>query len=611
MSEPQLIPRRVLFGNPERVSPQLSPDGEQLAFIAPHNDVLNVWLASPSGEHARVLTNDQDRGIRQFTWAHDRKHLIYMQDAGGDENWHVYVVEITTGATKDITPFDSVQARLVEIDKHFPNTIVLAINKDNPQLHDLYRYELDTETLTKVEENPGFLSWQVDKNFVARGAATMTPEGGAQLFYRANVDEEWKPIYEVDHEDSMAFGVLAFGENDDEMYITSSRGANAAELLILNAATSDTTRIAGDKNYDVAGVHINADTRRAQLVAFRKARMEYQVLDDSIAQDWENVRTLYDGDPFIENVTDDEMQWIIAFTSDIEGVVYFRYDRNSKKGTKLFSARPDLEKFSLAPMEPFKFKARDGLEVHGYLTFPPDSNRKNLPTVLNVHGGPWARDDWGYDGEAQWMANRGYLCVQVNYRGSTGYGKNFVNAGDHEWGGKMHDDLLDAIDYLIAEGTSDPEKIAIYGGSYGGYAALVGATFTPERFCCAVDIVGPSNLKTLIESIPPYWAPLKSQFDKRVGDLSTEPDFLWERSPLSRVENVSIPLLIAQGANDPRVKQAEAEQIVAALKEKGIPYEYELYADEGHGFAKPENRMDFYAKAEGFLAEHLGGRSEN
>jgi dipeptidyl aminopeptidase/acylaminoacyl peptidase len=301
--------------------------------------------------------------------------------------------------------------------------------------------------------------------------------------------------------------------------------------------------------------------------------------------------------------------WIVAFTTDDGPVRYWSWDRDAREGTFLFEHRPDLSRYRLAKVEPFTFTSRDGLEIHGYLSFPLGEERRNLPTVLNVHGGPWARDGWGYDPEAQWLANRGYLAVSVNFRGSTGYGKSFLNAGDKEWGAKMHDDLLDALDWCIAQGYTDANRVGIYGGSYGGYAALVGATFTPERFTCAVDVVGPSNLKTLIESVPPYWAPLIAQFHTRVGNPETEEEFLWSRSPLSRVDDISIPLLIAQGANDPRVKQAESEQIVAAMKERGIPHEYLLYEDEGHGFVKPENRLDFYARAERFLAEHLGGRA--
>jgi dipeptidyl aminopeptidase/acylaminoacyl peptidase len=261
-------------------------------------------------------------------------------------------------------------------------------------------------------------------------------------------------------------------------------------------------------------------------------------------------------------------------------------------------------------MEQFSFTSRDGLTIHGYATFPPGVERASLPTVLNVHGGPWARDEWGFDPEAQWLANRGYLCVQVNFRGSTGYGKSFVNAGDRQWGARMHDDLVDARAHVVGLGWTDPDRVAIYGGSYGGYASLVGAAFTPELFACAVDVVGPSNLVTLIRTIPPYWAPLVAQFHRRVGNPDTEEDFLWSRSPLSKASSISIPLLIAQGANDPRVKQDESEQIVAALREAGIEHEYLLFSDEGHGFAKPENRLRFYARAEAFLARHLGGRSE-
>ncbi|MBO0684142.1 MAG: S9 family peptidase, partial [Candidatus Dormibacteraeota bacterium] len=300
----------------------------------------------------------------------------------------------------------------------------------------------------------------------------------------------------------------------------------------------------------------------------------------------------------------------VAFTSDDGPVSYFTYDRVSATGRFLFSHRQELEGRPLAKMEPFSFVARDGLTIHGYLTFPQGVERRGLPAVLNVHGGPWSRDVWGFDLQAQWLANRGYLCVQVNFRGSTGYGKRFLNAGDREWGARMHDDLVDAVGWVADRGYADPRRIGIFGGSYGGYAALVGATFTPDLFACAVDLVGPSNLRTLLETVPPYWKPMIAEWHARVGNPETEADFLWSRSPLSRVDQIRIPLLIAQGANDPRVKQAESEQIVAALREKGIPHQYLLFGDEGHGFAKPENRLRFYAAAEEFLSRYLGGRCE-
>jgi dipeptidyl aminopeptidase/acylaminoacyl peptidase len=360
----------------------------------------------------------------------------------------------------------------------------------------------------------------------------------------------------------------------------------------------------------VSDVRLHPDTREPQLVTFLKDRMEYRVLDPAVAGDLAAIRALHHGDPNIVSGDDSDAVWVIAFTNDTGPVPFFLYDRRSREGRFLFEHQPELSRYELSPMEPFSFTARDGLTIHGYATFPPGAGRTGLPMVLNVHGGPWGRDAWGFHSEAQWLANRGYVCVQVNFRGSTGYGKAFVNAGDREWGGKMHDDLLDAVAYAVGQGWADPGRVAIYGGSYGGYAALAGAAFSPGVFCCAVDIVGPSNLKTLIETIPPYWAPMISLFHKRVGNPETDTEFLWSRSPLSRAASIRTPLLIAQGANDPRVKQAESEQIVAALREAGIDHEYMLFPDEGHGFAKPENRLAFYAAAERFLARFLGGRAE-
>jgi dipeptidyl aminopeptidase/acylaminoacyl peptidase len=317
------------------------------------------------------------------------------------------------------------------------------------------------------------------------------------------------------------------------------------------------------------------------------------------------IRKISDGDFALTDRDHADKTWLIAFDVDDGPITYYAFDRDSKKATFLFEHRPELKNYDLAPMEPFSYKARDGLEVHGYLSFPVGVQRTNLPTVINVHGGPWVRDTWGFNPEAQWLANRGYLCVQINYRGSTGYGKDFVNAGDKEWGGKMQDDISDVAKWVAEQGYADPDRICIYGGSYGGYATLVGATFTPELYKCAVDIVGPCNLKTFIESIPPYWVPQIALMHKRVGNPETEDEFLWSRSPLSKVDNISIPLFIAHGANDPRVKLAETEQIVEAMKKKGIDHELLVFPDEGHGFAKPENRLKFYAEAEEFLAKHL------
>ena len=611
----ELIPLEVLFGNPQRIAPSISHDGTQLGWIAPLDGVLNVWVAPVSGDHgvdwsaARVVTDDHDRGIRTFGWAHDNRHLLYLQDSGGNENWRLYDVDLVTGGHRDLTPFDNVQARLIAADKKFPNDVLVGLNRDNPELHDVYRLDLVTGELVKEVENPGFLDWIADTSLTVRAALAPHPDGSLDLMVRGDAEEEWKPLLSIPAEDSLTTSPVSFSASGDSLLALSSLDANTSRLVRLDPVTGAAEVLAADPEADVTGVRLHPDTREPQLAAVLKDRLQYLVLEPSLEPDLEAIRALHAGDPFFTGGDDTDATWLVGFTNDVGSVAYFSYDRPSRAGRFLFEARPDLSQYQLAPMEPFSFTARDGLTIHGYATFPPDAGRSGLPAVLDVHGGPWARDVWGYDPEAQWLANRGYLCIQVNYRGSTGYGKAFVNAGDREWGGKMQDDLSDAVAFAVAQGWADPKRVAIYGGSYGGYAALAGAAFTPDLFCCAVDIVGPSNLKTLIETIPPYWAPMVAQFHRRVGNPETDVDFLWSRSPLSRAGSIRIPMLIAQGANDPRVKQAESEQIVAAMQAAGVDHEYLLFPDEGHGFAKPENRLRFYTEADRFLARYLGGRS--
>jgi dipeptidyl aminopeptidase/acylaminoacyl peptidase len=613
----ELIPRQVLFGNPERLSPRISPDGTRLAWIAPHEGVLNVWVAPADAEAgvdwaaAQVITDDTDRGIRMFAWAHDGRHLLYLQDTGGDENWRLHDVDLDTMQRRDLTPFDGVQARVVAMERKFPTEVLIGLNRDNPELHDVYRLDLVTGELAKEVENPGFIGWIADAQLAVRGAAAPRPDGSLVLLVRDTAEADWRELLTVPADDALTSDAIAFSEDGSSLLATSSIGANTGRLVRVDVTTGAEEVLAGDPEADVSSVRLHPDTREPQVVAFEKDRSQYLVLDPSVADDLAAIRALHPGDPMFVGADDADTTWLVGFTNDSGAIPFFAYDRASKTGRFLFEHQPALSRYELAPMEPFSFTARDGLTVHGYATFPPGADRSALPMVLDVHGGPWARDSWGFDPEAQWLANRGYLCVQVNYRGSTGYGKAFVNAGDREWGGKMQDDLTDAVAFAIEQGWADPARVAIYGGSYGGYAALAGAAFTPDVYRCAVDIVGPSNLKTLIETIPPYWAPMIAQFHRRVGDPATDADFLWSRSPLSRARDIRVPLLIAQGANDPRVKQAESEQIVAALTEAGIDHEYLLFPDEGHGFAKPENRLRFYAAAERFLARHLGGRAED
>lgn len=610
-SRVEIIPRKVLFGNPVKTSPRISPDGKRMAYLAPVNDVLNVWVGTVGGDDYQPVTQDTERGIRFYTWAADNQHILYIQDIGGNENWRLYATNFATKETRDLTPFDNVQVQILDRDKHFPNDLLIGMNKENPQVHDVYHLDLPSGELTRVAQNPGNIAgWVTDTQMKVRGALAATPDGGYELLIRDNEQAEWRKIITWQADDALTSGPLGFSLDGQSLYIEDSRDVNAGRLLKLHIPSGEVTVVAEDPQYDVGNVMIHPDTYEVQAVAFNKDRVEWTVLDESIKLDFDRIRDIHAGDFSIVSRDDADNNWIIAFTVDNGPVPFYAYNRESQAVHFLFDNQPDLNNYTLANTRPIQFTARDGLTVHGYLTLPLGEQQSNLSLVLDVHGGPWARDSWGYNPEAQWFANRGYASLQVNYRGSTGYGKDFLNAGNKEWGRAMHNDLVDAVQWAIQQGIADPKKVAIYGGSYGGYAALVGATFTPDLFCCAVDIVGPSNLITLIQTIPPYWSTFLANFHRRVGNPETEEEFLKSRSPLFKVEQIKIPMLIAQGANDPRVKQAESEQIVEAMKSKGIPYEYMLFPDEGHGFAKPENRIKFYAAAEKFLAQHLGGRYE-
>ncbi len=610
-----LIPRRVLFGNPDKVSPQISPNSKYLAYIAPTDGVLNLCLRVLAGEEDapedRVLTHDTDRGIRSYFWAGDSRHLLYVQDKGGNENWRLYGLDIHSGDLKDYTPFDNVQTQIIQKDKHHPEELLIALNKDNAQLHDVYHLNLSSGELTKIAENPGnIIGWVADSQFQVRAAVAAQEDGSMHLVYRETPEQAWETLIEWEMEDSLNSSPSHFSKDGKSLYLLNSKGSNAAQLTQLNLENHQETVLASDPLYDVSGLFIDADTYQVQAANFNRARSEWEILDSTIARDFTFLSQFNRGDFSLINRDDANQTWLVAFEFDNAPAEFYVYRRETQAMEFLFVHNSALADYTLAEMEPISYTTRDGLTVHGYATYPPGLARESLPMVLYVHGGPWWRDEWGYDPNAQWLANRGYVCLQVNYRGSTGYGKAFLNAGDREWGGKMHDDLIDAVQWAVAEGGVDAERVAIYGGSYGGYAALVGATFTPDTFRCAIDVVGPSSLITLIESFPPYWSSMLNNFKKRVGDPDTEADFLKSRSPLFKVDQIKIPLFIAQGANDPRVTQQEADQIVAVLKEKGLDYQYQLFEDEGHGLAKPENRMTFFEAVEPFLAEYLGGRIE-
>jgi len=607
---PPLIPRETLFGNPEKAQARLSPDGKLLAYLAPDKGVLNVWVRTLGQNDDQVVTADKKRGIRYYEWQQDSEHILYIQDFDGDENWHVYQTNLKTKNTRDLTPFQGVQAQIVAIDPNFPDQILVGLNLRDRRLHDVYRINLNNGAVEMDTENPGDVAgWQQDNQFVVRAAQVALPDGGTEIRVRDDAKAPWRTFQKWGPDEAFG-GVVGFTPDNKSLYLISSVGANAARLVEVEVANGKSKVVAEDKQYDVGWTLTHPKTHKLEAVAFIRQRTEWTVIDKSLQADFDAFRKVHDGDFYIDSRDLQDRAWIVSYVVDDGPVAFYAYDRATRKATLLFSSRPALEKYRLAKMQPISFPARDGMTIYGYLTLPVGLAPKNLPTVLNVHGGPWGRDTWGLDNEVQWLANRGYAVLQINFRGSTGYGKVFVNAGDREWAGKMHADLIDGKNWAVKQAYTDPKKVCIMGGSYGGYATLVGLTFTPDEFTCGVDIVGPSNLVTLLSTIPPYWTPIKSVFKKRVGDLETEQEFLKSRSPLFKADQIKAPLLIGQGANDPRVKQAESDQIVAAMRKNGKPVEYIVFPDEGHGFARPENRLKFYAAAEPFLAKYLGGRAE-
>ncbi len=614
-----LIPREVLFGNPDRAQVSLSHDGRWLAFLAPAEGVLNVWVA-PLEAHgeARPVTADRGRGIRSYTWAHTNEHVLYIQDRDGDENWHVHATEIESSRTRDLTPFEGVQARIQHVSPYRPDEILVALNNRDPKFHDVHRVDIRSGAVEPVQENPGFAGFITDDNYAVRFAERITPDGGAETL-RPAADGGWEPFVRVSLEDALTTGHAGFDKNGRVAYWRDSRGRDTAALVEMNLETGEGTVLAHDPRVDVGGVVRHPTEKHPQAVAFTYDRQRWEVLDPAVQGDFERLARVADGDFWPSSRTLDDCHWIVTYSADDGPARFYHYDREAGEVRFLFNSRDDLAGLPLAPMRADVVRSRDGLDLLCYATLPvranPDGRGRPgapLPTVLVVHGGPWGRDGWGFNSNRQWLANRGYAVLSVNFRGSTGFGKAFVNAGNMEWAAKMHDDLIDAVEWAVAEGIADPERVAIMGGSYGGYATLVGLTFTPEQFACGVDIVGPSNLLTLLETVPPYWTPMIEMLTRRVGDHRTEEgrELLQERSPLNLADRICRPLLIGQGANDPRVKQAESDQIVQAMQDNDIPVTYVLYPDEGHGFARPENRMSFKAVAEAFLAEHLGGRCE-
>lgn len=615
-----LIERAKIFGNPAKTQGRISPDGQWLAWIAPRDGVLNIWvapIADPS--KARPLTAEKTRPIRAYFWAPDSGSILFINDKGGDENFLLYGVDVRTGAQKSLTPFEKTRVQVLNISNQVKDRILVGLNNRDPRWHDVHSLDLATGKLTPVFQNEGFGGFSIDEQLRVRGGLKPRPDGGTDFYRIEDGKVADKPTDSIGFEDSGETGPIGYSADGKTLYWIDSRGRDTAVLSAQDVATGARTVLGESPKADVGGALVNPKTGKVEAYSVNYLKTEWKVLDPAVKGDLEFLQSKLKGEIQVTSRTDADDRWTVAVDPVTAPSALYLYDRKAKALTKLYTTRPELEGATLAAMHPVEIRSRDGLVQPSYLTLPPgsDSNGdgvpdKPLPMVLLVHGGPWGRDVYGYNGQHQWLANRGYAVLSANFRASTGFGKTFVNAGNLEWGAKMHDDLLDAVDWAVKAGVTTKDKVAIMGGSYGGYAVLAGLAFTPDVFACGVDIVGPSNLNTLLASVPAYWEAGRRQMYRRMGDPGTPEGaaLLKARSPLSKADQIRKPLLIGQGANDPRVNKAESDQIVEAMKAKGIPVTYVLFPDEGHGFARPENNIAFYAVSEHFLERCLGGRAE-
>ncbi|MBN2496572.1 MAG: S9 family peptidase [Deltaproteobacteria bacterium] len=606
---PELIPREVLLGNPERAQPQVSPDGKRIAFLAPTDGVLNIWVQTLGRDDARAVTRDAKRGIRVYFWAEDSQTLLYLQDAGGDENWQLHRVDPQSGQDSTLTPA-GVRAGIVATSPRLPDQVLVSTNERDKTVFDVYRLDLKTGEMREDVRNPGnVLGWIADLDLRVRAALAMDADAKTQLLVRDDPDSAWRTL--VSWSPLEEGSPVAFSADGESLLVADNKTTDMQRLYSMKLATGEQTEIFHDPKAEFIDGLVHPTERVVQAVASERLRKKWTVLDERVQRDFKILRALQRDDFSVVSRSRDDGVWVVATEADRTGQQYYIYYREQRRVAFLFDTRPKLRRYQLAAMQPLEIPTRDGLRMVSYLTRPTWAGEgEKLPLVLFVHGGPWGRDSWTYHPYVQWLANRGYAVLQVNFRGSAGFGKDFLNAGNKEWGRKMQHDLEDAVKWAIASACADPERIGILGGSYGGYAVLAGVTFTPDLYAVAVDIVGPSNIVTLLESVPPYWKPMLALFQVRVGDLKADREMLEARSPLHFAERIRTPLIIFQGANDPRVKQAESDQIVKAIRDRGGRVDYVVYADEGHGFARPPNRLDFIGRAERFLAEQLGGRLE-
>jgi len=624
---PPLIPREILFSEPVVCSPQLSPDGKKISYLAPVNNVMNLWIKTVGKQNDIPLTDFKSDTIASYLWATD-KYIFYIQDKDGNENWLLYKLDVERRETCLLTPCKKGKFASLHCCNRddFPGELIFSMTVDDRKVPDLFHVNLNTNKLTLIDKNPGNITrWLIDHSFRIRGIVVSKDSGDLDFLVKDNEGKDWKKLFTWNMESRFLSRALRFTRDNKYIYLIDAGNYNTSRLLKLELDTGKIDVLASHDEYDVyinlydsinyryepVTLLTNPKTYEIDGIAFDKFRREWIILNEAIKEDFKVIRELDRGDFSIISCDDSNNVWIAAFEKDNGPVSYYIFDRNAKKGTFLFYNNPALNDYTMAPMEEVIFKSRDNLTLHGYVTYPAGVKREKLPFVLLVHKGPWLRDLWGYNPTVQWLANRGYACLQINYRGSVGYGKEFFNAGNKEWGGKMQDDLIDAINMVVEEGMADPARIAIYGSGYGGYAALTGATFTPDFFCCAVAIQCPGNLITFLEAVPPFLQGRREMVYKRVGDPYKDRDLLISRSPFYRLEQIKIPLLIAYGLNSSRIKSSEPYKIVQSIKSKGISVEHIVFPDEGHEIIKQENRLKFYAVTERFLAKYMGGRYES
>lgn len=619
---PPLLDRELFFGDPEVSGSQLSPDGRWMTFVKPYEGARNIWVkgADEPFDEARPLTADK-RPVPGYFWSRDSQYVLYVQDKDGDENYHVWAVnpadevvaETGVPPVRDLTPVDGVRAMIYSVPKNAPDMIIVGLNDRDPSYHDVWKVDIASgERMLLRENNDGMAAWMFDLDGKLRLAIKTVPGGGSELL---RVDlTGYTSLAEATYEEEL--NPIRFHKDGRHCYIETNIGeVDLTQLMLLDVETGVMQFVENDPDgeVDFAGSSFHPTTDDLMATYYVGDRVRVYPKTDEAARLWENLqKALPDGEISINSLTRDMSRMLVAVSSDVDPGSVYLYDTASGKATLQYRSRPELPIEHMAHKKPVSYTARDGMTIHGYVTVPQGVEPKNLPVVMYIHGGPWARDYWGYDPYCQFLANRGYAVMQVNYRSSTGYGKHYLNAGNREWGiGAMQHDVTDAVHYLIDEGIADPEKVAIFGGSYGGYCTLAGVTFTPDLYACGIPYVGPSNLVTLIESFPEYWKPfLEGSWYKRVGDPSVEADRedLIARSPLFHSDQITAPLLVVHGANDPRVKQHESDQIVTSLREKGKDVEYIVAPDEGHGFRAPDNRKALAVAMEKFLSKQLGGR---